>query len=63
VDKKISLAEFVEKAKSDLAEFEAHWQENDYPNALPPGDWDEQFIFFFANKMGIDVTSLFNIIY
>jgi hypothetical protein len=64
--KLVSLAEFVEKAKGDLENFQLFWQRKQekspkqYPDTLLSGDWDEQLIFFLADKMGIDATNLFN---
>ena len=64
MDKEISLAEFVEKAKGDLEEFQSfwqHWQVKSparYPDTLLSGDWNEQLLFFLADKIGIDATNL-----
>ena len=43
----ISLAEFIEKAKGDLEDFQSFWQHWQvkapvcYPNTLLSGDWNE----------------------
>lgn len=45
----ISLREFVERMKSDIAAFEKYWTKGpaaDFPLDLPPGDWDEQLHLF-----------------
>ena len=61
MSKKISLAEFVKKAKKDLENFEAYWLQKQrespkwYPEELFPGDWDEQLINFLGHIVDPDL--------
>ena len=56
MSEEISLAEFVEKAKGDLEEFQSFWQRKQekspkqYPDTLLSGDWDEQLVSFLPIK-------------
>jgi hypothetical protein len=48
----MTLEEFVTQQRDLLEHFQAVWSQrqanepNNYPNELPPGDWDEQLRFF-----------------
>lgn len=55
----ISLERFVEEEYKRLREFVQYWQTHqrelpgNYPNMLPPGEWNEQLIAFEGTDVEI----------
>lgn len=48
--KPIDIQRFVQEQRKQLDQFERYWSKMSsrdpkmYPNELPPGDWDEQYL-------------------
>lgn len=48
----MTLDEYVAELKADVERFEKEWREsaaaepNQYPMAMPPGEWFEQYMAF-----------------